>query len=117
MKKTKILFVVTSVLMVVMLLLSACGEPNYEKLLANSWYEEGESEPSFTLYKDGSCTVQGSEMTGTWELIRDGEVIVVTSPNRWDQEQLPIISVDKEKLVLDEGNGYKWVLWNTPHME
>lgn len=116
MKKSRISVAMASVFMVVMLLLSACGKPSQEELLANSWYEEGESEPSFTFYNDGSCTVQGSEMAGTWELIQDGAVIVVTSPDGWEKEQLPIVSLDKQHLVLDRGEGYEWVLWNAPHM-
>lgn len=116
MKKNKRFFLLVSVLLVVMLLLSACGEPNYEKLLAHSWYEEGESEPAFTFYKDGSCTVRGDELAGTWDVIRDGEAIIVTPPDGMGQEQYPIVMIDEEQLVLNVGGGYQWVLWNAPHM-
>lgn len=46
------------------LLLSACGT-NYEKQLVGAWYRENASSPSFILYDDGTCEIDGEYGTGS----------------------------------------------------
>ena len=118
MKKNKKAVAMAGILMVVTLLLSACGQPSREELLANPWYAEGKSEPSFTLYKDGSCTFSSVKHAGRWELIQDGEAILFIYPDGRGRDQETIISLDKKQLVLwdpFDDVGDERVLWNTPH--
>lgn len=96
-------------------MLFGCGSKNYEKKLAASWYVEGESTPSFTLYDDGTCKIDNEYGIGTWSVANDnqlritnyyGETLVVT-----------IVSVKDGCLTIEAENGYVGQLWDSAKLD
>lgn len=58
--------------------ISGCSQ-NYEKALEGSWYLQGNSEPAFTFYSDGTCTTGGANGTGSWAIVNDNQ-LKITEP-------------------------------------
>ena len=82
------------------LLLAGCGG-NQEKL-KGAWYHEGDTEPMYTLYGDGSCKIANSYGTGTWSV--DGDQLKLT--NYYGESAVATIEeLSGEKLVLSYEGG------------
>lgn len=63
-----------SIFLIFMLLAGCSNEKNFEDQLLASWYAEGDSEPAFTLYSDGSCEIDGEYGTGTWSIVNEDQL-------------------------------------------
>ena len=111
MKKVK---KVLSVLCCVVLLIgvfAACSGGGYKKKLVGSWHYEGEMEPSFVLYSDGTCEIDGEYGEGQWEVVNDN---VLKLTNYYGETSTAEIrSVKGGKLTLSWGSD-DVVYYNAP---
>ena len=107
----KILERISSAVLVLLLLAGCSGQKSLEEQMAASWYAEGESEPSFTLYSDGTCKIAGEYGSGTWAVVNEktfkltnyyGETLTTT-----------LIGVADGCLTLEAGEGTFVSLWNS----
>lgn len=93
--------------------LSGCSQ-SYEKALEGSWYRQGNEEPAFTFYSDGTCTVGGSSGTATWAVVNDDQ-LKITEPflEGDDFVILTIESLNNGHLTLSY-EGEQLVLYDKP---
>lgn len=100
-----------SIFLIFMLLAGCSNEKNFEDQLLASWYAEGDSEPAFTLYSDGSCEIDGEYGTGTWSIVNEDQLKLT---NYYGETQTAtIIDVVDGCLTLDGGTGSLMLYWNT----
>lgn len=69
---------VISLILLVILIMTGCGNGGLEKKLATSWYFADDDSPIFSLYTDGTCTIPGEYGTGTWVLVNDNQLKVTS---------------------------------------
>ena len=82
-----------------------------QSLLPGSWYAPGSSRPSFTLYDDGTCEIEGEYGLGTWSVV-NGNVFKLSNYYS-ETETATILSISDGELHLGDG-GYTAVFYNTP---
>lgn len=80
--------------------------------LVGSWYEEGSSTPTFTLYSDGTCKIDNEYGTGTWSVVNEN---LLKLTNYYGESNIAIIvSVEDGYLILENEDKSATVqLWNT----
>ena len=100
-----------SMVMMLLLLVGCSHKNNYEELLAASWFEEGESEPIFTLYSDGTCEIDNEYGTGKWSIVNEDQLKLTNYYG--ETETVSIISIEDGCLTLGDSSGNVVLLWNT----
>lgn len=100
-----------SMVMMLLLLVGCSHKNNYEELLAASWFEEGESEPIFTLYSDGTCEIDNEYGTGKWSIVNEDQLKLTNYYG--ETETVSIISIEDGCLTLGDSSGNVVSLWNT----
>ena len=99
-------------IIMILLLLAGCGrQKNYEELLAASWFAEGDSEPAFTLYNDGTCEIDGEYGIGKWSVVNDNQLKLTNYYG--ETETAPIISVEDGCLKLGNSPEDAVPYWDT----
>ena len=99
-------------MIMVLLLLAGCGaEKGYEESLAASWFAEGDSEPAFILYSDGTCEIDGEYGIGKWSVVNDNQLKMTNYYG--ETETAPIISIEDGCLMLGSSPENAASFWNT----
>lgn len=109
MKKTKILSLIFSC-MLLSVLISGCSG-GYEDQLAASWYGEGDDTPAFILYSDGTCEMNNEYGTGSWTVLDDSQLKMTNYYG--ETETADIVSLEDGCLTLGSGDDTVQ-FWNTP---
>lgn len=105
----KVLF---SILFVTSLVFATgCFKKDYKELLSTSWFAEGNSDPSFILYDDGTCEIAGEYGIGKWEIVNDNELKLTNYYG--ETETVPIISVEDGCLTLGTVSEESVSFWDT----
>ena len=87
--------------MTTLCLLTACSS-RYNRLLPGTWYYEMEDTPSFILYDDGTCEIDGEYGSGSWSVVNKN---VFKMTNLYgDVETGTIKSISKYWLLLTNGD-------------
>lgn len=103
-----------SIFLILTLLTGCSGEKKFEEQLPASWYAEGDSEPEFTLYSDGSCEIDGEYGTGTWSIVNENQLKITNYYG--ETETATIVDMVDGCLTLDFGTGDLMLYWNTSEM-
>lgn len=108
--RKKLYLMVVGCMLVLSLILTACGG-GLEKKLMGSWYLESDSKPQFTLYDDGTCEIAGEYGTGHWAVVNDDQLKLT---NFYGESAIAtIISLKGGCLTLGNGSATR-VFYNEP---
>ena len=107
----KNLWIRISIITMILLLVGCSGKKSYEELLAASWFAEGDSEPAFTLYSDGTCEIDGEYGIGKWSIVNDNQLKLTNYYG--ETETATIVDIVDGCLTLDRGTGDLMLYWNT----
>lgn len=104
-----------SIILILLLLIgcfAGCSSQNkFEEELVASWYAEGDTEPSFILYSDGSCEINNEYGTGTWTVVNDNQLKLT---NFYGETQTAtIVDITDGCLTLVGETGDSISYWNT----
>ena len=99
-----------ALLLALVLSLAGCGK-SLEKQLLGSWYQEGENEPIFTLYDDGTMTTFNETEYGTWAVVNDNQ-LKIAGP--YGAVTWTIESLKNGCMKLSDSYGNSETIWNTP---
>lgn len=99
-----------ALLLVLVLSLAGCGK-SLEKQLPGSWYLEGENEPIFTLYDDGTMTAFNETEYGTWAVVNDNQ-LKIAGP--YGAVTWTIESLKNGCMKVSDSYGNSETIWNTP---
>lgn len=109
MKKTKKLTVFTLILLT--MIVTGCSK-SYGSQLADAWYREGKDSPSFILYSDGTCEIDGEYGTGKWAVVNDNQLKLT---NFYGETQtVTIASIEDGCLTVTNGGDKSVKYWNSP---
>ena len=89
----------SSILILLLVLLTGCG--SMEDKLTGEWCWEGDSDPEFYFYDDGTCEIAGKYGTGTWAIVNDNQLKITDFYGQ--TETIDIKDVSNDKIVLGYG--------------
>ena len=78
------------------------NEKDLVSLLSGSWYSDGNQEPAFILYEDGTCEIANEHGTGTWSVENENQLKLT---NYYGETRVATINeLTDDRLVLGNGN-------------
>ncbi len=78
------------------------NEKDLLSLLPGSWYIDGNQEPAFILYDDGTCEIDNEYGTGTWSVVNENQLKLT---NYYGETKVATINeLTDDKLVLGNGD-------------
>ena len=98
------------VILIVSILLGGCGS-SINKDVIGSWYRENCDTPSFVLYEDGTCEIDGEYGQGTWKIVDDDELVL---SNYYGETQSATIKSIKSGCLVLESDGYETTFYSLP---
>lgn len=111
MQKKRLADIFTTLMALVLLVLTfvSCGkEEPYEQILLGTWYYEGDSSPTLTLYSDGTCKINGEYGTGKWSIVNNN---VLKLTNYYGESQTAtILEVTGDSFIIEDGGNVKKLL-------
>lgn len=97
-------------LLVLSLVLTACGG-GMEKKLVGPWYGDSGTTPSFILFDDGTCEIAGEYGTGKWAVVNDNQLKLT---NFYGESQIAtIVNIKDGCLTLGHGASTN-IFYNEP---
>ncbi len=98
MKKVRTWAVLFIVALLSVIVLAGCGKRSFEKQLEGDWYLEGYTEPSLSIYSDGTSEIidQGA---CEWSVVNDDQLKFVNSYG--EVQVFTIVSLKNNCLTLE----------------